>query len=1155
MFCRVRYFSKCVGIVDIMKQSFLLISVLLRIWGSNGQVSDGFRTNSLLKSIQVRETSHATNDQYPVNIYTNRRIYFSSDNYQDLNSEDVWRSGTYDFPNFEQYTKNKDYYDSLLGDAYFRMVGLTTSVLSYAVDISFKTVTNIHHTLLLGKRSILKNGNKSPLPFVERCTDYHQTKTDLPKCFEWAKQNNMMSSVFNEVSLCSAIHGVGNKYEVERARRGDNSALIKWTRRPANKFDIVSTPDRIDYFITYLPNAEFEIHLMNSPLNNCVDGTERTDQLKCGKDTLYPSTPCFYEADVPICGVRFIVPSSLTCTFYDSYNAEGRSNVPSEAFFPIGLASEPDLNVILWSDSFSAYEKINAEDLTHILPSPYHIGCRTSEGSVCGRQKSGGQFVLEDKWSPFIVEGCVPGYDTLEVEPGVITCSVPEVCDDTKSWENVLMPNLVCLPYVPSSFSGDQEDIEGYWTHYDECERSYEDKKGLTVSTFTKVPETGQCYMTCEPVRYHPAESYISFFASRSNAESARGNCRDSTSSITQAEVSFEPYSKCDLNHDTLIPETKYSDRICACDEGYNFDVVDGVLNHERCVPCESCPDNKIRLFPCKTTWRWFQQSFYKGNPIWPVVDPTEPSKRNVMANLNAVPNAFNYFNIAQECGSCDRCSFDENIRQYTDCSSGDQRRCLPCNCNGETIAEDKVCIVDNCYDPVPYNDMSVIMNLTEFNCIPHHWFNQSNWGPDDNRIYTSNDLRSIRCISCENMKEDEDKFMFSMDGEIRCAIRDEDNHLTTGKRFPGCTGYESALPSCVDCLGKPQYSSWTFLTEENFGTEDDCSFTCDDGYRLENNDCIICYEYNDQSLVQAKDSKCSNGEYLSACIGGEQPTCELCSFPNNATQCPEGYYIIPCQNGYNSRTNLNIEGLENTCHPCPNVTCEANQQYIPCTGLEGMNWPGLTYGDPYDRCRNCTEAPKNSILPEDSCIHECLPNFYSPGSNVAEKECLPCPRTLLEQRHHCCGESDDDCGKYITDDKIRECSLPESNRSALFYLECTCKPGFVSRNGACEPCDDYQYEKDGDCEKCDAGKEGNMERGATSCVLCPINYYREAKQNRGPCKVCSAGTNNQRGKTYCFETCQSGLAYSGGGNCGFCNITANEFWTGNYDLFDFTSV
>lgn len=1074
------------------------------------------------------------NPQYSVDVYQNRKFYHSARPAPNLEIA-ILEDGTSDVNLNEVYSNNidgkKNIYQSALGDAFFRMFGFTSSSISLATVNGFKIVRNLHYTLLVG----LKN-ESDPLPEVQAC-GVHEEKT----CLEWAEENNLVqtSYFFNEVSMCAAAYGIGNFPEIRRVAEGFQSDNVKWTRIPLGKFDVVSRPGRINYFMTYYPKARFRISLMTGEMANCVDGSLSIVYYDCPADTSYPQNPCVYEASHSICGIEFVGTtdaSAHTCEYIDNVLGLRKANIPSNPpFDPL----EANQQRVLKSDSTVALE---LTDLTHLLPSG------VSTIMSCYLAFSGFCTYLNGGWSALVFTGCPDGYTA-------ITESGKERCIDMKRCDGV--DNAVVAPYIPvydiSETVFEVDEVE-YKQYYENLVVRSRNQGTPTIATFTNLG-LSKCEITCERIPDGDGTTYYTHLPSKSAVDTAEASCDASSDygAVFTPTIDRKPLTSCPI---TLIENTLFTDRVCSCPIGSKFATreVDGQIQLDvtSCVSCDACPIGKIATVPCSTAWRYYVRRLVNGIFQWPLVDAN--SQFTVTPNLNAVDKTFTYFNIDQVCGECNFCN--EVLYHWTDCS-GLTRQCRPCNCNGN-IPNDQVCILDACTET--YSDNSVLHLLSSLTCSTGQWRNISIWADNEPRNYTTAQWKELRCVDCE-LTPDMSRHMFDFttnpyDPQIRCANRVGDDIYTTGKTFPSCSGTEESLPSCEDCPALPPNAFWLYIGADNQSSINDCDFGCIEHYEKvwdgEKYVCSSCYETRDNLIIAT--SPCPAGEYRTSC----GPKIESRCVPCTPSRCDVGEYISQCVNGYEMTGGSAPSSVTNQCVACnDDVTCPTDKEYRRCTGVELADHPE-------ERCETCTgqELPPNSFLRNGSCIGYCLPYFYHHVNSDDSWTCEPCPQTPHGIQHFCCGTSEEDCGKtLVVSDECGKSGVERVTRN--WMPTCVCKPGWEpTDDGGCQLCTNYKVSTDGTrCTSCtQGGTQGNREIGADFCEECPRSYYRSENAGYSQCRACPSGTDNRTGAVDCpsgEEICTDGTRrkYTEGGNseCAVCSATA--FWTGTYDIFGLTDV
>jgi hypothetical protein len=1112
----------------------LLIACIPNFLAQQVDEKDGFRSNVIRISLTVRDSHSANlNAQFPVDVYQNRQIYHSARPVSDLDIS-ILADGTSDINLNEVYSNNlngkKNVYENALGDAFYRMMGFASSALYSGTAGGSSFVRNIHYTLLVGSKDTTE-----PLPSVSSCGVHGEIS-----CLQWVQENNLQTSSyhFNEVSLCAAAYGIGNLAEVQRARDGYESNMIKWTRIPQGKFDVVSRPGHINYFMTYYGKARFEVHLMAEGVDNCVDGTPTVEYFDCPTQTAYPLTPCVFETDVSICLVKFVGNtdnSKQTCTYYQDVLRLREANVPSIAPFAL---IESNNQRILNSDINSPFL---SQDLTHLLPSAVSSlrSCYFEFGQSCEYRDGG--------WSELIFTGCADGFTPTTVD-GKSTCVDLRNCGGVN--------NAVVSPYIPRydlSESTFLVDPVIYKSYYDTLALMYNDEGGPLVVTFTHYEGTS-CTTECKKIPDGDGSTYYTHLPNNEAITAAENLCELSNTygEVFYPSVHRNPLTNC---YTTLVEATPFTDRVCMCPTGYKFTevMVDGIpqLDITSCVPCTSCAEGKIALVPCGTAWRYYVQRVRNGILKWPLVDPT--SQYTVNPNLNAVDKTFTYFNIDQVCGDCNFCN--EVLYHWTDCS-GLTRQCRPCNCNGN-IPNDQVCILDACSET--YSDKSVLHSLSSLTCSTGHWRNLRVWADDENRSYTTARWKELRCVECA-LTPDVDRSMFDFttnpnDPQIRCANRVDNNIYTTGKTFPSCSGTEDSLPGCEDCPELPPNAFWLYIGADNQSSIDDCEFGCVEHYEKvwdgEKYVCSSCYDMQNNLIIAT--NPCPVGEYRTSCGPNLESNCVPCT----PSMCDVGEYISQCVNGYEMNNDGMSSSVTNQCVACDDdVTCASDKEYRRCTGVELID-------NPEDRCETCTgqELPPNSFLRNGSCIGYCLPYFYHHVNADDSWTCEPCPQTSHGIQHFCC-DSEEDCGQ--TFEVSDECEKSGVERIARNWMPtCVCKPGWEpTEDGGCQQCEDWKVSTDGTgCKNCkDGGTQGNREIGADACEECPRSYYRVPNAQDNQCKACASGTDNRTGAVYCpsgEEVCRGGkkLEYDGDGSpeCGTCSNSG--FWTGTYDLYGLTIV
>ena len=1102
--------------------------------------SDGFRSSEIHAPLIVRDSSSdVSNAQYPRNDYPNRKFYHSARPAHDL-SLSILGDGTSDITLNDVYkiSGEKHIYDDALGDAFFRMVGFASSSIYLATLGEDMIVRNLHYTLLVGFK-----GATEPLPSVDSCGVHRDTA-----CLQWAQTNNLLtgSYYFNEVSLCAAAYGIGNLAEIQRAGDGYESKMIKWTRVPLGKFDVVSQPGRINYFMTYYAKAKFQIYVMTEGMVNCVDETLSIIYHDCPENTAYPHEPCVYETPHSICTIKLIGTtdnSEYTCEYFNDVLRLRKANIPSDPpFDPL----EVDQQRVLKSDNTAA---LKLADLTHLLPSGVSriISCYMNLNGMCTYLNGG--------WSELFFDGCKDGFTAI-TETGQERCVATNRCD------GVGVP--VVTPYLPSyeiSETVYEVDLVQYSNHYQHSATEFERQGFPRIATFTR-GATGKCEVACLTIPDGEDGTYYTDLPTNEAITAAENLCESSNvyGETFYPHVDRKPVTACQK---TLVAATPFTDAVCTCPEGLKFAevTVNGVtqLDVTRCVECDRCEEGKIAEIQCGTAWRYYLKRTRDFIMLWPLVDAN--SEYSVKHNTSAIDQTFTYFNIDQVCGPCATC---QSVQTYvwTDCS-GLTRECRPCNCSGN-VTNDQICIVDDCRNT--YSDNTVPRPLSDLQCDSGQWRNISDWADDENRSYTTAQWKNLRCVDCV-LIADANRNMFDLsttsDPKIRCLNRINDEQIfTTGKRPPECSGADDSLPSCENCPSLPDHASWLYISAENESDIGHCDFACDEHYVKVLDDeqgsyvCSPCWDAVNNRVV-AKEP-CSTGYYRSSCRPNEATECLPCS-PGN---CSTGEWIRECVNGYDINMEAASAGLSNECVACNNdVICETNQQYRNCTGFETADFP-LT------RCDNCTgqNIPDNSEQPEDSCIAYCLPYFYHHVNpdDPSEFTCEPCPQTDHGIHHFCCGDTEEDCGKTL--EVSDECAKPGKERGpAAWVPSCVCKPGWESTDGNCELCNNWKVSTDGtECNNCaQGGTQGNRKIGADVCEECPRSYYRSSQATHNQCLPCASGTDGRTGAEDCpsgFKRCQDGKRrkydVDGVEECGQCDAAegAETFWTGTYDIFGITA-
>jgi len=1127
-----RYFVYCLIFFQIISTPFSLSQEV--------DENDGFRSSVIHAPLIVRDgNSDILNAQYDVNVYQNRDFYHSARPAHSFELS-ILEDGTSDITLNDVYETDgkKDIYDNALGDAFFRMVGFAASSLYIATLGEDVVVRNLHYNLLVGFK-----GATEPLPSVDSCGVHSETA-----CLQWAQANNLPSDsyYFNEVSLCAAGYGIGNLAEVQRARDGYESKMIKWTRIPLGKFDVVSQPGRINYFMTYYAKARFEVHLMAEDANNCVDKTPNVEYIDCPAETAYPFTPCVFESEVTICLVKFVGNadnSKHACSYYQNVLLLREANVPSTAPFPF---IESNNHRVLNSDTNALFR---SEDLTHLLPSAVSSlrSCYLHFGATCEYRDGG--------WSELIFTGCETGF-TAVTENGEAKCVNLRNCNGVGS---AVVPSYI--PQYELYETVFYVDPETYKSYYDTKNEIFVDKGGPFVVTF--VNNGGSCSITCKKIPDGDGSTYYTHLPTNEALNVAENLCKSSNNfgEVFYPSVDRKPLTDCTA---TLVEPTPFTDAVCMCPVGYKFreELVDGVIQLDvtSCVECDRCEVGKIAQIQCGTAWRYYLRRTRDAIMLWPQVDAN--SEYSVNPNVNAIDRSFTYFNIDQVCGTCDYCQG----YVWTDCS-GLTRACRPCNCGGN-VANDEICIIDDtCLNT--YSDNSVAQSLSTLQCDRGQWRDISVWVDGDDRSHTTTRWKELRCVECA-LISDEIRSMFDFStspsvSQIRCAIKVNDGVFTTGKAVPSCTGSESSLPSCVDCPLLPPYAFWLYISTGNQSGIEDCAFGCVEHYEKkwdgEKYFCAPCYQTVNNAIEAT--NACPTGEYKSSCGPNVISTCKKCTPRSKSAPpgpCSMGEYISLCANGYEIDLPMASSGMVNQCVLCnDDVECDSDKQYHRCTGYEFIDRPD-------DRCTICTDQtlPDNSRLLEGSCVGYCLPYFYHHVNPDDSWTCEPCPQTPHGIQHYCCGDNyEGDCGKtlLVSGECVKSGEAREPIRT--WAPTCVCKSGWKpTGDGDCELCKDWKVSTDGtECTNCpQGGTQGNREIGADECEECPQSYYRREGDSSNKCLACQSGTDGRTGAVNCpmgRDVCTDGkmVIYDNSGNLNGCDTCGDRgFWTGTYDIFGITA-
>ena len=387
----------------------------------------------------------------------------------------------------------------------------------------------------------------------------------------------------------------------------------------------------------------------------------------------------------------------------------------------------------------------------------------------------------------------------------------------------------------------------------------------------------------------------------------------------------------------------------------------------------------------------------------------------------------------------------------------------------------------------------------------------------------------------------------------------------------------------CIPC--DPSCSSCTGPTDFN------CS-SCNDGYYLNNSQCLTCNSncqtcltsdyclscvsplflintatswicetrcpygyYPDTSMTcQPCDKSCAtcNGPHYYQCTGCNSEyylsynECHSCSSLcntcenryNNCTSCFSGYYLynnnclLNCPIGYYSRV------LGNMCLQCDSscLTCTASDT-SSCTSCASGEFLSSGYCLPCDPiCKTCISTSINckscyTLFYYNNYCHAICPDGYWP--RTTDYTCQLCASSCLT----CTAGTAFDCltctiGKYLSNSK---CNLCSSNCKLCFNASTyclACANGKYLSNNTCSTICPSGYWANGAnnmCMICDVSCKTCNNGFNSSCISCYDGYYLAFGNE---CKICSSGCNTCINSSLICTTCNAGTYLSSSYNC-----------------------
>jgi len=348
----------------------------------------------------------------------------------------------------------------------------------------------------------------------------------------------------------------------------------------------------------------------------------------------------------------------------------------------------------------------------------------------------------------------------------------------------------------------------------------------------------------------------------------------------------------------------------------------------------------------------------------------------------------------------------------------------------------------------------------------------------------------------------------------------------------------------------------------------------CDDGYRVENGECIKCTMDNCNECTKDLCTKCapgfllSNGECKTQCIAN----CTVCSSASTCDKCKPTHFL---ENGTCNECSTKFQD----CATCTQDKCLTYFCQFTDPECDKKRTPGQYFSEVTQKCEKCPEGCKHCMydhLKGSKCTicnnglfltseGECIPCYYVDGCLSGQCDgykCLKCKKGYYHSGKGCikCDENCEQCvegGKciscahgFILDKEYGKCVDSYEDENCLTKdaqgLCSKCKPGYgLNRYQRCMPCDasckqctyadkcdvckDTFYNIDGHCEPC--SKRGCDLCDAKECFSCQPNaFLHNGVCIRGPpgcslchdkapiCRVCEKGMKMKDG--HCVPDC-----------------------------------
>ncbi|ELT97293.1 hypothetical protein CAPTEDRAFT_223528 [Capitella teleta] len=422
--------------------------------------------------------------------------------------------------------------------------------------------------------------------------------------------------------------------------------------------------------------------------------------------------------------------------------------------------------------------------------------------------------------------------------------------------------------------------------------------------------------------------------------------------------------------------------------------------------------------------------------------------------------------------------------------------------------------------------------------------------------FYRTNGIHGSSCLRCPN-EEDITRY--------RGAMTEKECNMSIGSRNECPSGQEwlSSRESCVTCE-RGTYRSfgvdyWCVICPDGLGTEspgassrEECKDICKAGTIFSNRKCILCDvgTFRPQSSPSTECTACplsfttllpgsisenncypsmlnENGFNLESCPSGTEPNnaiegCSVCltgyyrksGVQPDCTRCPDGMTTL-----YPGATNYDLCRTESGTHTAQviigdtnDITCPLGTEYhVTLEGLKGCRpCPRGTYRDSKSasycwQCSNRQSTPLAGAARGSLC-----------GSNAAPDEgdffeSENCPQgTEWRAEHLMCTECD--YGFYKAAD-----FPPDANCSACTPGTSTASTGSTSERDC-----SFNIRDTGESrapfafpDQCPSGTEWSL----STCVPCPIGYYRQQATGQVLCVPCPKGLwgRSLGWRAYCF--------------------------------------